>query len=201
MFMGKTKQLDFPEYVPLQKCRTIPPKWLLTNNSQFNSRTRHLEVKLLLSARNGSWTKIEAFIDSRKSYGMCQEKVGHCFHLSFVSQVISRNLTFAWGAFYQMVRIFQTVLMANFFRQKATRRPQTIGFKAAAAKRPHFAHGCSRVCYTASIELFSTLLSQNGMNNITFHRVNSLLCHCQRLWVDIFVRSSELRRTNFELNK
>ena len=25
MFMGKTKRPDFPEYVPLQKCRTIPP--------------------------------------------------------------------------------------------------------------------------------------------------------------------------------
>ena len=28
------------------------------------------------------------------------------------------------------------------FRQKAAIRPQNIGLKAAAAKRPHFAHGC-----------------------------------------------------------
>ena len=39
-----------------------------------------------------------------------------------------------------MTRILQT-MMAKFWRQKATIRPQNIGLKAAAAKRPHFAHG------------------------------------------------------------
>ena len=31
--------------------------------------------------------------------------------------------------------------LKNFFKQKATIRPQEIGLKAAVAKRPHFAHG------------------------------------------------------------
>ena len=43
-----------------------------------------------------------------------------------------------------MARIFQTVMMTKLFRQKASRRPQNIGHKAAAAKRPHFAHSWPR---------------------------------------------------------
>ena len=35
-------------------------------------------------------------------------------------------------------------LLKNLFKQKATIRPQKIGLKAAAAKRPHFAQGCDR---------------------------------------------------------
>ena len=69
-----------------------------------------------------------------------------------------------------MARIFQTVLMANFFRQKATRRPQNIGLKAAAAKRPHFAHGCSTIWqqnipitlqHNSKIYQYSTIWQQN----------------------------------------
>ena len=48
-----------------------------------------------------------------------------------------------------MTRILQT-MMAKFWRQKATIRPQNIGLKAAAAKRPHFAHGRCKV-YTISL--------------------------------------------------
>ena len=43
-----------------------------------------------------------------------------------------------------MTRILLT-MMAKSFRQKAAIRPQNIGLKAAAAKRPHFAHGCDRL--------------------------------------------------------
>ena len=43
-----------------------------------------------------------------------------------------------------MTRILQTI-MAKFSREKAMIRPQNIGLKGAAAKRPHFAHGRSRV--------------------------------------------------------
>ena len=32
-------------------------------------------------------------------------------------------------------------MIAKFSGQKAAIRPQNIGLKAAAAKRPHFAHG------------------------------------------------------------
>ena len=35
--------------------------------------------------------------------------------------------------------------VCNFFKNKATTRPQNTGHKAAAAKRPHFAHGRSRL--------------------------------------------------------
>ena len=35
-------------------------------------------------------------------------------------------------------------MIVKFWGQKATIRPQNIGLKAAAAKRPHFAHGCLR---------------------------------------------------------
>ena len=36
-------------------------------------------------------------------------------------------------------------MMAKFSRQKAAIRPQNISLKATAAKRPHFAHGCSKL--------------------------------------------------------
>ena len=49
-----------------------------------------------------------------------------------------------------MARIFQTVMIAKLFRQKASRRPQNIGNKAAAAKRPHFAHGCIKPSMNSS---------------------------------------------------
>ena len=42
----------------------------------------------------------------------------------------------------QMTRILQT-MMAKFSRQKVAIRLQNISLKATAAKRPHFAHGCS----------------------------------------------------------
>ena len=43
-----------------------------------------------------------------------------------------------------MTKILQT-MMAKFLGQKAAIRPQNISLKATAAKRPHFAHGWSRV--------------------------------------------------------
>ena len=50
-----------------------------------------------------------------------------------------------WSSLWQILtRVLQT-LFAKLFILKATKRPQNAGHKAAGAKRPHFAHGCSKV--------------------------------------------------------
>ena len=42
-----------------------------------------------------------------------------------------------------LTKVLQT-LIAKFITLKAAIRPQNIGHKATATKRPHFAHGCPR---------------------------------------------------------
>ena len=62
-------------------------------------------------------------------------------------------------------------LLANFFRQKAAIRSQKIGLKAAAAKRPHFAHGCSIVIISPVKSLPSSFVEPLMNANIScFHR-------------------------------
>ena len=71
-----------------------------------------------------------------------------------------------------MARIFHTVMMAKLFRQKASRRPQKIDLKAAAAKRLHFAHGCSRhPCY----DLQKSLLRRRSMSITQLHDLSTPL--------------------------
>ena len=54
-----------------------------------------------------------------------------------------KNQGFYWLS--EEVMVCAMSLLANFFKQKAAIRLQKVGLKAAAAKRPHFAHGWFRL--------------------------------------------------------
>ena len=146
-----------------------------TQNLYFYSRTWHFTTHmLLLSERNGAlkwqirilyfgqrlscigrgtWlpatsrrilpaahTLKSGLSSTDKKVRYVPGEISHCF------QVLSWNLTY----------LFMGSILANdkdianhngkIFRQKAAIRPQNIGLKATAAKRPHFAHGRPRQC-------------------------------------------------------
>ena len=59
-------------------------------------------------------------------------------------QVIDSSLTYDSKLHELLLEIVMiATMMAKPCRLKATIKLQDIGLKAAAAKRPHFAHGCS----------------------------------------------------------
>ena len=82
------------------------------------------------------------------------------------------------GSFLSNDKNIPTVMMAKLFRQKASRRPQNIGPKAAAAKRPHFAHGCLSPIKKLDVEYLNLKLTigllnlSNQMRNEKFPDIN-----------------------------
>ena len=65
-------------------------------------------------------------------------------------------------------------LLTNFFDQKAAIRPQKIDRKAAAAKRPHFAHGChtpSNADRTLMVKLYCRLFMYVSFDHTSMHRM------------------------------
>ena len=97
---------------------------------------------------------------------MCsQEKMIHCF------QVIVWNLTYLCIRSVPANDKDIANYYGNFFqtegRSKAVVRPQNIGFKAAVAKRPHFAHGCYKLTKDASGELKWGCVSKLNLGPLT----------------------------------
>ena len=69
-------------------------------------------------------------------------EISHCF------QILSWNLTYlCMGSILTNDKDIANH-HGKIFRQKAAIRPQNIGLKATAAKRPHFAHGCCKPFHT-----------------------------------------------------